>query len=55
MSRRVVSLGGQATYAAIVFNALKRDYPGLTVVRDGPISRVGLAWRRIPKQGVFSG
>jgi methionyl-tRNA formyltransferase len=36
MSRRVVFLGGRGTYSAIVFNALKRDYPGLTVLRDAP-------------------
>ena len=54
MSRRVVLLGGRGTYTAIVFNALKREYPDLTVLLDGPISRLGLAWRRIPRQGFFS-
>jgi len=50
---RIVLLGSRGTYTPIVFNALKRDHPDLVTMLEGPVSRLGLAWRRIPKQGFF--
>lgn len=51
MTGRVVLLGGDGESTRIVFHALARRFPGLTVVLEPPVPRRQLLARRVRKLG----